>query len=282
MNTRWDLSFLYAQGFEDPAFAEDLARVPVLIGEGREMLRSAALTPLQKLEGFVDGSERLSALAERLGDFIGLTLAVDAENETAARYQDQLDVLYNEMALLQSEAVRFVGHLEDLDALIAASPKLQTVAFALREMAEQEKHAIPEEIEPWILEMQRSGGNAFSLLRDRLDSTHTVPFRGEELPLSAVRGKAYDADPAVRREAWEAELAAYRKIELPMSFCLNSIKQEARTLVKARGFASVLDMTLQDSRMDAETLDAMWTAIREFLPDFRILPFQPIRFCLPR
>ncbi len=269
MDTRWDLSFLYAQGFDDPAFAADLARLAALLAESRAALKAPGTPALERLEACVEASETISALFDRLFAMTGLTLAVDAGNETAARQMDRLDALANEAQLFDSEMGRFIGGLPDLDALIAASPRLQSVAFALREKAEMQKHAIPEAVEPWALELQRSGGTAFSLLRDKLDSTHTVAFRGEELPLSAVRGKAYDADPAVRREAWEAELAAYAKIELPMSFCLNSIKLEARTLAKLRGYESVLDMTLQGSRMDRETLDAMWSAIREYLPDFR-------------
>lgn len=58
-------------------------------------------------------------------------------------------------------------------------------------------------------------------------------------------------------------------MELPMSYCLNAVKMEARTLSKAKGYPSVLDMTLSDSRMDRATLDAMLTAIREYLPHFR-------------
>ena len=146
---------------------------------------------------------------------------------------------------------------------------MQQVAFALREMQEQTRHLVPQAVEPWFLKLQLSGGNAFSQLRDKLDSTHTVSFRGEELPLAAVRGKAYDADAAVRKEAYEAEIAAYRKIEIPMAACLNSIKQEARTIAELRGYSSVLEMTLQNSRMDRVTLDALWTAVEEALPDFR-------------
>ena len=114
-------------------------------------------------------------------------------------------------------------------------------------------------------------------LRDQLDATHLIDFRGEKLPLSAVRGKAYDPDPEVRREAYEAEIASYKAIELPMSFCLNSIKMEARTMAEATGYDSVLDMTLSQSRMDRETLDAMWTAIGESLPAFR----RYLRACRP-
>ena len=99
--------------------------------------------------------------------------------------------------------------------------------------------------------------------------TLKVDYRDEVITLSEVRNLVYSPDPAVRKDAYEAEIASYAKMELPMSYCLNSIKMEARTLAKARKFDSVLDMTLTDSRMDRETLDAMWTAIREYLPHFR-------------
>ena len=36
--------------------------------------------------------------------------------------------------------------------------------------------------------MQLSGGSAFSQPRDKPDATHLVSYRGEELPLAAVRG----------------------------------------------------------------------------------------------
>ena len=206
---------------------------------------------------------------DKLFTFVGLTLSVDAENVTAAKYDDKLNMLSNDVGLVGSAIDRYIGGLTNLEELIAASPKLQTIAFALRETARDAIHILPEAIEPWMLEMSLSGGSAFSQLRDKLDSTLLVDYRGEQLPLAAVRGLAYNPDPQVRKDAYEAELAAYKKIELPMSFCLNSIKMEARTMAKARGYASVLDMTMQNSRMDRETLDAMWQAIDEYLPHFR-------------
>ena len=67
-----------------------------------------------------------------------------------------------------------------------------------------------------MLRMSLDGGDAFSKLRDRLIGTHTVDLNGKAQPLPAVRGMAYDPDPAVRKAAYEAELASYRKIETPM------------------------------------------------------------------
>jgi len=267
MKNTWDLSFLY-NGFEDEAYLSDLAKWPEMIAEQKALLDSDIPT-LEKLEKLMDASEAMSALVDRLYGFTSLTLATDASNGIAQLYEDKLAVIANDASLVDSAITRFVGSIDNLEELIAASEKLQAVAFALREMKQSAAHVIPAEIEPWMLQMRLSGGSAFSQLRDKLDSTHTVDFRGETLPLPAVRGMAYDGDASVRKDAYEAEIASYKKIELPMSYCLNSIKMEARTMAKAKGYTSVLDMTLEQNRMDRETLDAMITAIKEYLPHFR-------------
>ncbi len=62
---------------------------------------------------------------------------------------------------------------------------------------------------------------------------------------------------------------SYRKIASASAACLNGIKGEAITIAKARGFSSPLDMTLTDSRMDKDTLDAMFGAIIDARPHFR-------------
>ena len=268
MDGKWDLSFLY-ESFEDEAFLRDMAALPGAICAQRDILKDKSLDDLARLEKLVQASEGLSALADRLGSFIFLTQAVDAENERANLYGDKLSLLMNDARLVDSDITRYVGSVANLEELIASSDVLRPVAFSLREMADNCRHTIAPELEPWLLEMSLSGGHAFSQLRDKLDSTHTVEYRGQSLPLPAVRGMAYDPDASVRKDAYEAELASYRKLELPMSYCLNSIKQEARTLAKAKHFDSVLDMTLHDSRMDRATLDAMLGAMQEYLPHFR-------------
>ena len=265
---RWDLSFLYPD-FDDAQFKADLASLKDDAQKGIDILKNESLSRRERLEQAVSYSEQVSAKVDRLNNFISCTLAVDATNEKANAACDQLMVAFTDIQLATSALEHFIAETEDLEQLIASSDILRPVAFALREMKVQAGHLIAPEIEPWILQMQLSGGEAFSQLRDKLDSTLVVDYRDEKLPLADVRGKAYDPDPAVRKDAYEAEIASYAKMELPMSYCLNSIKMEARTLAKARKFDSVLDMTLADSRMDRETLDAMWTAIREYMPHFR-------------
>ena len=265
---RWDLTYLYPD-FDDEQFKSDLASLKEDAKKGMALLEDASLTRLVRLEQAVAHAEQVSAKVDRLANFIQCTLAVDATHEKANAAMDQLMMAFTELELSSSALSRFVAETEDLERLIESSDVLRSVSFALLEMKEKAAHLLPPEIEPWILQMQLSGGEAFSQLRDKLDSTLVVDYRDEKLPLAGVRGKAYDPDPAVRKDAYEAEIASYAKMELPMSYCLNSIKMEARTLAKAKGYDSVLDMTLSDSRMDRETLDALWTAIREYLPHFR-------------
>ena len=265
---RWDLSYLYPD-FDDAQFKADMASLKDDAQKGIDLLKDESLSRLERLEQAVNHSEQVSAKVDRLNNFISCTLSVDATNEKANAANDQLSVAFTDIQLASSALEHFVAETEDLEQLIESSDILRPVAFALREMKEEASHLIAPEIEPWILQMQLSGGDAFSQLREKLDSTLVVDYRDEKLPLAGVRGKAYDPDPAVRKDAYEAEIASYAKMELPMSYCLNSIKMEARTLAKARKYDSVLDMTLADSRMDRATLDALWTAVREYLPHFR-------------
>ena len=268
MNDRWDLSYLYP-GFDDEQFKSDLASLKDEAKRGMELLNDPSLGRLEILEQAVTHSERISAKVDRLAGFISCTQSVDATNEQADAAMDQLTMAFTDLELVSSALARFAAETENLDELIESSDILRPVGFALREMKEKAEHLIPPEIEPWILQMQLSGGEAFSQLREKLDSTLVVDYRDEKLPLAGVRGKAYDPDPAVRKDAYDAEIASYAKMELPMSYCLNSVKMEARTLAKARKFDTVLDMTLADSRMDRATLDALWTAVKEYLPHFR-------------
>jgi pepF/M3 family oligoendopeptidase len=91
----------------------------------------------------------------------------------------------------------------------------------------------------------------------------------KSLPLPIVRNMAYSPDAEVRKKAYEAELASYKKIEIPLSAALNAIKGEGNTMCELRGYESLLHKTLETSRMDKQTLDAMISAMEDFLPDFR-------------
>lgn len=268
MKTNWDLTVFY-KDFDDPEFKDDLARLPKEIDAFTAAIAAPAEDEVKKLVSLVHQEEALSNLFERLSLMIGLTLSVDANNKAANAAMAPLMRAVMGSSLASNAFSRYLASLENLDAIIDADDELKARAFALREAAEDAKHQLPEALEKPVLKMQLSGGEAFSQLRDKLDATLLVDYDGKQIPLSAVRALAYDGDTDTRRRAYEAELASYKKIELPMSFCLNNLKAEGETMAALKGYKGVLDMALAHSRMDEKTLEAMWTAIREALPELR-------------
>ena len=269
MDWTWDLSVLY-RDFDDPKIEQDFETLKGLCAKARKAMENAAEEePQAVLEKITDEMEEISRLISSLASFANLTLSTDAENEPAQQLMDRLMVFSVQLSLLSSAATRYIGGVHDLDGLIEKSDKLKKVDFYLRRSKDEAAHLLAPEIEEWMLKMSLSGGDAFSNLRDKLDATLTVDYRGEKLPLSAVRSKAYDPDPQVRRDAYEAEIASYEKIEIPMAACLNGVKGESLTMADAMHFDSVLDRTLFDNNMDAATLDAMLSAMQDSLPAFR-------------
>jgi len=268
MKTNWDLTVFY-NDFDDPEFAQDLAALPGNIEAFAKLIDEDMGGDLYKIRALIAEFEHLGALLERLRMMVSMTLACDAGHEKANAANAQLRRAFVAVEQAENAMSRYLASVENLEELIAGDEMLGANDYFLRRSAKEAKHTLPEALEEPVLKMQLSGGKMFSELRDKLDATLEVDYRDEKIPLSAVRSKAYDADPVVRKDAYEAEIASYKKIELPMSYCLNAIKSEARTMGALTGYPDVLTMTLDQSGMTRKTLDAMWTAISEALPQLR-------------
>ena len=267
----WDLTGLYA-GFDAPEFLNDVEELKKAADQAVEQARGMAVT-VPALEAAIDLASKMNTLAIKTISFAQLTLAADANCESAMAAYARLLPIMNRLEEATSAMSAKLGAVENLDALIGQSELLKAHAFLLRRLQENAKHVIDPVLEPTVLKLQMTGGSAWEQLQDQLDGNHMVDIEidGERksLPLSAVRGMANSPDARVRRTAYEAELAAYPKMEIPMAACLNGIKGEALTLCELKHFDSVLDMALDGANMDRATLDALLQAMRESLPMFR-------------
>ena len=266
----WDLTKLY-KDFDDPKYAADIEALKALAEELLDHARTMEVSrPV--MEAFIEDMKRFVTLATKTASFAQLTLAADAGNEGALAAFNRLMPILNLADQVTSVSSARLKDA-DIDALTEGSALLTEHAFMLKKLKENAAHVIDPALEPVVLQMQLTGGVAWSQLRDQLDAGLMIDFEedGEvkRLPLSAIRGKAYSADPDVRRRAYEAELAAYPRMEVPMAACLNGIKGEALTLCELKHFDSVLDMSLDIANMDRATLDALLQAMRESLPMFR-------------
>lgn len=269
----WDLSKLYS-GFDDPKLIADASAAFEQVASIRAMIaKLPGDAPAENLAAVVRAMQSAAGLQIKVSEFAYLTLAVDANCEPARAFYSRVIDLNAEWAQLNSALSRYLGGADDLEAQIESNSMLAEHAFMLRELKKDAAHVIDPAVEPAVLKMQMTGGTSWEQLRDQLDSNLMIPFeqdgREVQLPLSAIRGLANSPSADVRRRAYEAELAAYPRIEIPMAACLNGIKGEALTLCELRHYDSVLDTALDASRMDRATLDALLSAMRKSLPMFR-------------
>ena len=268
MYNNWSLEKLY-KGIDDPKLDADMARLENCLDQYKKAVSS--LDPenaAASIKSVILLSEEMGLLLRRLAGFFSLRRSANATDTAGAVYLTKIQTL---MASSAKEGVvfdKFVGSIEDLDKLIEGDEVLSQYKFHLGKIKESVSHKMSDEAEEVFAKMSISGGKAWGDLFSFLTAGVEVDYNGEKTTLSAIRGLAEDEDKEVRKAAYEAELACYAKIRDSIAFALNSIKAQVNTEAQLRGYASPLDMTLSDSRMQRDTLEAMLEAIREYLPKF--------------
>jgi len=268
MNGEWSLEVLY-KSYEDPAFLEDIKKVDAYNAKIKET--AAGLKDRSGKEAVLEIIELLeeySVLFYRLGSYISLRQSVATTDPQTAAYMDMLQRKSTEVSKEQVMFDKFLAAQPELDTYIAEDEKLGQYRFLLEETRKRVEHMLPDDVEEMYSLMNLTGGSAWANMFDYLTSTVVVDYKGEQTNLPAIRNLAYDSDPQVRKDAYEAELAAYEKIKDPIAFALNSIKAQVNMIAEKRGYESPLAMTLDQSKMKRETLDALWTACQEYLPKF--------------
>ena len=268
MNEVWDLDAIY-HSFEDPAYEKELTALKELAD--RYAACTAALTEADALEGLktrIRLEEEITLLGNKLAEYAMLRQSADARDAQAGSQLGRIMTVFSSLAAPQAAFKDWASKLPNLMELVESDDALKEYTFLFTNMAKSSKHLLSEQAEAVMARMQLSGGNAWSDLQGYLTSTVPVTYRGQTINLSTVRNLAYDPDPQVRKDAYEAELACYDRIKDAVAFALNSIKLETLSDCALRGYASPLARTLDQSNMKQETLDAMLEAMDEYLPKF--------------
>ena len=269
MNSEWSLDILY-KGYDTPEFKADFDATENIFAEFNEAVKHLSEKPakeaLLEMLGIIERSQELFS---KLFSFCSLSQSVNTSDEKATAYMGRLMSRSSAMTKARTSFEKYVASIEDLDEVIASDEKLTDYGYMLRNIKSDSKYLLSEDVEEVMALYDISGGSSWSDLQSYLTSTVTADFRGEKLTLSSIRNKAYDPDPEVRKEAYEAELACYDKIKTSVAFALNSIKLQVINECRLRGFESPLDQVLYYSRMKRETLDALFAAMKEYMPMFR-------------
>ena len=268
MNEVWNLDPIY-KGFDDPAFDSDLNELKKIIAAAADFtVELPELDPIEGLRRGIALREKELDLTMRLSGYAYLRQAADTRDEEAGSQLGRVMAVHSEFAGSSAAFQDWAAKLPNLMELVRGDGQLKQFEFLFQTLADQSRYLLGSKGEEIMARMELSGGSAWSELQQYLTSTVPVTYRGTTTNLSAIRNLAYDPDPQVRKDAYEAELASYPLIRDSVAYALNSIKLETISDCKLRGFESPLDRTLKDADMKRETLEAMLGAMDEYLPKF--------------
>ena len=269
MNQEWSLDVLY-QGYQDKKFLDDMSKIDELVNKMNSVAMDLSKYEVKEaLHKIISTLEEVYSLHERLGGYCSLRQATNTTDSESASYLGIISQKFSNIAKAEAMFKSYIANIVDLESLIESDELFTEYRFMLLEIKKNAKHLLNDQVEEVISKFDISGGSAWEELQSYLTSTVKVDYRGEEITLSSVRNLAYSNDAKERKEAYEAEIAAYDKIKDAVAFSLNSIKLQVSTEAELRGYESPLMMALNQSNMQKSTLDAMLTAMKEYLPKFQ-------------
>ncbi len=278
---RWDVTSFFS-GLESKQFEraftqaiEDIDELEALFdarGVG-ELVDSSGLDGARS--AFDEVATRLNQVLEAtwtVGAYLYTFIATDSRDQTAQARMSELRPHEARLSKLETRFTAWIGSV-DVEDLIEQSTTARAHAFALWQAKETATHLMSRPEEELAADLDLSGATAWGKLHSDVTSQLAISFQlatGErEVAMSELRSLAHDADRDVRAGAYEAELRAWQRQAVPLAAALNSIKGQVNTLTVKRGWSSPLDEALFANRIDSATLDAMFSAVRETLPDLR-------------
>lgn len=270
---RWRTDDLYA-GLQDPRLNADLAalREEVAALEAtfdRYGVRKDGdpATP-EGLEAVLGGLNALLTRLTTLRGFISAFVTTDSRDALAQQKMGELTTLALPLGPLRSRLTAWLGG-QDVEALLRGSEVARQHEHFIRRSAERARYQMTPEEEDLAARLRPSGAGGWAKLHGNVSSQLRGEFRGQSLPVTALRALATDPDESVRRDAYEAELKVWQGAEVVLAAALNGVKGEEGTLAARRGFPDAVAPSLLTHGIDRETLEAMQGAVVRSFPDFR-------------
>lgn len=269
MNTEWSLDALY-RGITDENYQADIKELEQRVDDYITLVGNISEKDIDaQAEKLLLSAEEITRISYQLALYLELRQSVNSEDGEAMAELGKVEKLLAKAAPAEAAMKKLLAKVSDIDKMAAESEVVKAYTFYLTENREEAKHLLSDEVEEMVASMNLTGGMAWSKLFDYLTSNVKVDYDGGEVTLPEIRNLAYSPDAAVRKAAYEAEIKAYEKIQDSLAFSLNNIKRQVSMLAEKRGYETPLAMTLAQSKMKRETLDAMMEAVKEYLPVFR-------------
>ena len=264
----WNLDILYT-GFDTEEYQNDMKKMEELIPNVAALAeKMGEMSAKDLLVGYVELQEQLADVTNKLAIYANLRYSANTKDTEAASVLGRIMGAMSAVAAPVASIEKAISEVPNLEEIIDTTPALYEFKYLITNIKRDSKYLLSDKEEGVLAKMDISGASAWSDLQSSLTSSVGVDYNGEKITLSAVRNLAYSPDPTVRKNAYEAELKCYDSIKESVAFALNSIKLQVINECEMRGYESPLAKSLYQSRMKRETLDALISAMKEYMPVF--------------
>jgi oligoendopeptidase F len=269
---RWDVTSFYPS-LDSPEFAAaheglgaGIDRLAALYEE--RDVRATAEPDLSAVDEVLDATNELFDGLRLVNAYVHAFVSTDARDDRAQALASELRALVAPLGPLRTRLDAWLASF-DAEALLATSSAAADHEHAVRRAVTAAEHQLSEAEEDLAAELNLAGGSAWNQLHGDVSSRLLAEVDGERLPITAVRNLAFDPDAGVRRRGFEAELAAWESVAVPLAAALNGVKGQAATLNRRRGWADDLEPVLFGNAVSRPALAAMQSAVVASFPDWR-------------
>jgi pepF/M3 family oligoendopeptidase len=283
----WDLSNIY-RGLDSPEFEQSFGKVTSLLDdldeyiELNQIYRSDALSSAADLSQL---SERLSEMVDRLNTIFNLVYTLnnyvssftstDSYNTQAMRLYSQVQAQIVRAQQAELVLASWLGGLGmNISKIIETNSTAAEHAFYLQDWANRSRYLMSTSEESLANDLSLSSLRAWRNLQGTITSQLSIDFNldGEikSMPLPALQNvRRYNPDSDIRQRAFEAEINALESVREPLAACMNGVKGFNNVLNQRRGREDAIHPSLETSRIDRATLEAMLSAMQSSFPTFR-------------
>ncbi len=219
---------------------------------------SSLLTKLEHVNARVT---HLVSYLDCLGSADSRDEAVKRESGTLATTIANLDKLF-----VVARAALGASDSEVFESLLA-TPAITDVRYFVEKLRKQARQSMSASLESLSAELGVDGISAWGRLYDQVSGTleFELEVPGQEsktLPVSMTRSLLEDADPTVRKAAFDGSAKAWHRASDTLAACLNAIAGTRHTLYERRGIEHFLEPALFDAGISRTTLNCMFDVVR--------------------
>jgi pepF/M3 family oligoendopeptidase len=269
---RWDIESIFAGGSASEEFKQHRDNVVRDLNHAEKQLNNIQFDiDDSTFDNWIEFIQLLQSLfmdIELIFSFSGCLTAQDNTDSAADAMTSEAYLYFSRWEKLRTvlESRAMAQSDENWNRLIS-DERLNEISFYLNELRDLAKLKMPVEMESLGLELAVNGYHGWNQLYEKMSGELTVQFESdgkvETLSLGQLATKMANPDRAIRQQAFEKMVGAWKNREDLAAMMLNFMGGFRLSLYDRRGWESPLLEPLMNSRMKQESLDTMWSVIRE-------------------